>query len=181
MVVKTNPVMVATRKVNPRRMASICPKPKAEAVLAITTGLMTGAASRKAMPLEIGSPFLYRRRTSGTTPHSHTGKTNPIRLPATALKIGERPLSRSKTPGLTNTSTMPEASVPNSRKGRASMKMPRNTVAKFVRLSVRVPRKRHKPRVASKTSRTRLSCKFLFLLKRTSVIFIDKVLGEQLV
>ena len=47
----------------------------------ITTGFTTGAANKNATPTESGNPFWYRRRVTGTTPHSHTGKANPNNAP----------------------------------------------------------------------------------------------------
>ena len=45
---------------------------------------MTGAAIRKAIPATTGRPLLNRRRVSGTTPHSQTGKTIPSNEPVKA-------------------------------------------------------------------------------------------------
>jgi hypothetical protein len=102
-------------------------------VLKITIGLSTGAARRKAIPVETGSPFRKRRRVSGMTPHSQTGNTNPSIEPSNAagnVPFGERRVIQSCE---RKTSTSPEASVPNKRKGTASINIPKNTVAKITR------------------------------------------------
>lgn len=106
------------------------PPANAAAVLNMTIGFKTGAASKKAMPAESGSPLWKSLRVRGMTPHSQTGKTMPINAPVTAAATGRPEIhlpiwSRSR-----KTSTKPDASVPSKRNGTASTKMPRKTVAK---------------------------------------------------
>jgi hypothetical protein len=119
---------MAIPAVSANRDTSSEPNPKAAAVLASTIGLTTGAASRKATPTETGRPFLKSRRVSGTVPHSQTGKSKPSAAPASAPPNAPEGIRRRSRSGETNTSTSPDAMVPNSKNGTASMKMPRKTV-----------------------------------------------------
>jgi len=105
-------------------------------VLAITIGLTTGAASRNAIPTGSGSPLRYNRRVTGTTPHSQTGKAKPIRPPATVASTGWRGRILIRSSWLMNASISPDVTVPSSKNGAASMKMPRNRVLKTVSVSV---------------------------------------------
>ena len=114
---------------------SISPQPNADAVLRITIGLRTGAASKNEIPAESGSPFLKRRRVRGTTPHSQTGKIIPMNAPLIAAAPGRLDTQRLIWSRSTKTSTKPEANVPSKRYGTASTKMPRKTVAKTLSLS----------------------------------------------
>src|SRR4051794_36628106 len=80
----TSPTASATIAVITYRPTRIGPGPNAIQVLASTIGFITGDASRKDTPTETGSPLAYRRRVTGTTPHSQTGNTNPSTVPAAA-------------------------------------------------------------------------------------------------
>ena len=124
----TAAVAAATTRVSPRRAASIRPNPNAVAVLAITTGLRTGAPSRKAIATGGGSPLRNRRRTTITTPHSQTGKINPNAAPASTPTPGRSGTQRASVRALTPVSITPDSKAPAATNGAASMKMPRKIV-----------------------------------------------------
>ena len=125
-----NPTETAINKLRPSRHNNIRPQPNAVAVLNITMGLRTGAANKKEMPAGSGSPFRKRRRASGTVPHSQMGKINPSDAPTKAAGKARRGAERASQSSERKTSTNPEESVPINKNGRASMKIPKNTVAK---------------------------------------------------
>ena len=84
---------------------------------------------RKVTPAESGIPFFIKRRVSGTTPHSHTGKKSEQtshNRPADGIARND---SR-QTILIKKTSTKPDANVPSNKNGAASMKMPRKIVVK---------------------------------------------------
>ena len=107
---------------------SIQPNPNAVAVLAITTGLRTGAPSRKAIATGGGSPLLSSRRTTSTTPHSQTGNTIPSAAPASTPAPARLGTQRASVRVLTVISITPDSSAPIATNGTASMKMPRKMV-----------------------------------------------------
>ena len=107
---------------------SIEPNPNAVAVLAITTGLRTGAPSRKAIATGGGSPLLNSRRTTSTTPHSQTGNTRPSAAPASTPAPVRAGTQRASVRALTPISITPDSSAPIATNGTASMKMPRKMV-----------------------------------------------------
>ena len=89
-------------------------------MLTATMGLTTGEASRYVTAQETGRPFFIRRRMTGTTPHSHIGKTRPSRpLSSTAAPAFFGRMSVIQRAG-TNTSINPETSPPSSRNGTLS-------------------------------------------------------------
>ena len=120
--------VTATTRLSPRRAASIQPNPNAVAVLAITTGLRTGAPSRKAIATGGGSPLRKRRRTTITTPHSQTGKIIPSAAPASTPAPGRSGTQRASVRALTPVSMTPDSRAPIATNGAASMKMPRKIV-----------------------------------------------------
>lgn len=126
---KMTATIIAINIVAANRKKSTFPTPNAEAVLNITIGLITGAANRKAIPVDTGTPFRSSLRTKGTTPHSQTGKRSPMKAPATMLRKVLFGSSRCMMDRSTNSSTNPEASVPRRRNGPASTKIPRKMVA----------------------------------------------------
>ena len=128
--VKISPIPIATRPPIRKRPIRTGPQPKAAKVLASTIGFMIGAASRKLIATETGRPLCIRRRATGTTPHSHTGKAKPSSPPSTVARKALRGIRRAISSRLTKASISPETSVPSSRKGAASMKMPRKRVVK---------------------------------------------------
>jgi hypothetical protein len=95
-----------------------------------TNGLITGAASAKAMPAGSATPLVSRRRVAGIDPHSQTGKARPSSEPPRAARKGLRGESWRTWSALTNRWIADETRTPAIRKGRASMKMPRKTVTK---------------------------------------------------
>ena len=132
---KMSPTITAMTRLTVKRQKRIGPHPNAEAVLNTTMGFKTGAASKNEMPAESGNPFLKRRRVSGTTPHSQTGKIMPMKAPLIAAAAGRFETHLLICSRSTNTSTSPDANVPRRRYGTASTKMPRKTVAKTLSLS----------------------------------------------
>ena len=109
---KTSPTINAINRVSPTRHASIGPQPKAAAVLNMTMGFMTGAAKRNATPADKGNPLWNRRRVKGITPHSQTGKTNPMNAPVIAAGMDRVEITRAIKSRSRNTSTSPEMKVP---------------------------------------------------------------------
>jgi len=125
-----NPTETAINKLRPSLQNNIRPQPKAVAVLKITIGFKTGAARRNATPAESGSPLRKRRRVSGTVPHSQMGNMSPSKAPVNAAGKARRGVMRVSQSSETKTSTSPEARVPINKNGRASINIPRKTVAK---------------------------------------------------
>jgi hypothetical protein len=125
-----NPTETAIKKLRANLQNNIRPQPKAVAVLKITMGFKTGAAKRKVTPADSGSPLRKSRRVSGTVPHSQMGKISPSKAPLNAAGKARRGVMRVSQSSETKTSTSPEARVPINKNGRASMKIPRKTVAK---------------------------------------------------
>ncbi len=78
--------------------------------------------------------------STGTTPHSHTGNAKPMNAPTNGAANRLRGSQRTMSSRLTNTSSRPETAVPSSRNGAASMKMPRNRVAKMPSVTAGSPR-----------------------------------------
>lgn len=101
-------------------------------MLANTTGFTTGIANSAAIPTGTGIPLCINRRINGTPPHSPTGKNIPIRLPASTPENGLRGSQRAKSSRLIKTSTKPDATVPISKNGTASMKIPKKTAVKLL-------------------------------------------------
>ena len=123
------PTDTAISKLRPILHNNIRPQPNAVAVLNITMGLRTGAASKKAMPAGRGSPFRKRRRASGTVPHSQMGKINPSDAPTNAAGRARRGAERANQSSERKTSTNPDDIVPINKNGRASINIPKKTVA----------------------------------------------------
>ena len=130
-----SPTDTAISKLKPSLQNNIRPQPNAVAVLKMTIGFKTGAAKRKEIPAESGRPLRKRRRVSGTVPHSQIGNISPSKAPVNAAGKAPRGVIRASQSSETKTSTSPEASVPINKNGRASMKIPRKTVAKVDSLS----------------------------------------------
>ena len=87
-----------------------------------------GAASKKPMAAELGSPWRRNRRATGTLPHSHTGKRKPIQLPAIAPNKGFLGILAINFPSSMNRSKALDKDTPNSKKGKASTSKLRNKV-----------------------------------------------------
>ena len=128
---KTRPTAIATKIVMMKRAANTVPNPKAAAVLKKTTIFTTGAANKNVIPIDIGIPLVRSLRTTGTTPHSQTGNTIPSNDPAAAPARGFLGAKRSTCAGETKLEMKPDTVVPRSRKGTASMNIPRKRTLKL--------------------------------------------------
>jgi hypothetical protein len=84
---------------------------------------MIGAASIYAIAIKGGTPLSIKRRTIGTTPHSHVGKTKPAPIPKSRPPARLLGIQRSIRSVETNTSIVAEKSAPMTRKGMASIKI----------------------------------------------------------
>src|ERR1700732_1487411 len=112
-----------------------CPL-KAAKVLNATIGFTIGDASIKVTPHETGSPLLIKRRTTGTIPHSHTGKNKPSKPLANVARIpffGSSPVMILEG---TNAAMAPEIREPRRTNGSPSKASAKNEYKKFCQVKV---------------------------------------------
>src|SRR5260370_26816737 len=109
---------------------------KADNVLNATIGFTIGDASIKVTPHETGNPLLIKRRTTGTMPHSHTGKHSPSRPLANVAKspfFGRIPVIIFDG---TKAAIAPEIMDPTRTNGNPSNASARNENKKFCQVKV---------------------------------------------
>src|SRR5580704_3681688 len=112
-----------------------CPL-KAASVLNATIGFTIGDASINVTPHETGNPLLINRRTTGTMPHSHTGKHSPSKPLA---NVANSPFF-GKIPVIvfdgTKAAIAPEIRDPTRTNGNPSKASARNENKKFCQVKV---------------------------------------------
>ena len=101
----------------------------ATAVATRTTGLIAGAASRKASAAESGRPCPISRRATGTDAHSQPGSTAPASPATGTASAGRLGSSRPSAAGDTKAAISPDSTTPSTRNGNACTQTATNTVA----------------------------------------------------
>src|SRR5258708_12955328 len=87
------------------------------------------------MPQDSGSPLSNSRRTTGTTPHSHTGKISPNRPLTKVARNRFFGKKRVMTREGTNAAMNPEINDPTKTNGNPSKASARNENQKFSQLT----------------------------------------------